>query len=150
MTLRTSLSEYSVPVDLRAHVTAEVQAPSGANSLLSFLETSPGVHEAQVTLSQTGITRIRVMASGKTFRGTQFTREQTVTGAVWTGGDTPPPSPGPSDSGKPASGDLCCLLNCLVESESGQRLLKKFELDPKEVKRCLEHCCEPERKAPEK
>lgn len=143
LTLRGQLSEFGVPVEDRATVTAEVEMPDGAKSLLSFAEVSPGLHEAEVLLAQSGVARFRVIASGQTFRGTPFTREQTVTAAVWQGGDDRPPV---SEPGKEAAGDLCCLLKCMVDTDSGQRLLKKLEIDPEEVKKCLERCCGPQRR----
>ncbi len=143
-TLQCRLSEYGVPVEGRASVTAEVVGPNGAQSALAFSEVSPGLFEAETSLQQAGVTRFRVMAIGETFRETPFTREQTVTTAVWAGGDRPPPSSG---SGEPGgglqAGDLCCLLNCFVETDSGQRFLKKLELDPDEIRKCLERCCTP-------
>lgn len=148
MTLRGTLSEYGVPVAGRASVTAEVEAAGGAKNLLSFTEVSPGLHEAQTTLDQSGITRFRVMASGQTFRGTPFTREQTVTGAVWQGGNRTPPSSGSGEHVANGQFDLCCLLKCFVQSDGGKRILERIEIDPKEIENCLEVCCRPNGRNP--
>ncbi len=147
-TLQCSLSEYGVPVEGRAAVTAEVEGPGGAQSLLSLAEVAPGHFEAETMLQQAGVTRFRVIAVGETFRATPFTREQTLTTAVWSGGDRPPPSSGSGEPGGGQLGQLCCLLNCFVESDSGRRFLKKQELDPDEIRKCLELCCKPRREKP--
>jgi murein tripeptide amidase MpaA len=143
ITLRASLTEFGVPVDQRAHVTAEVTHPGGIQSLLAFTEVSPGTHEATFRLGQAGVTQFRIMASGRTFKGTPFTREQTLTGAVWQGGDRPPPSSGQGETGTGSSTfDLCCWIDCMISTDSGQRLLKSLEITPDDVKKCLEKCCD--------
>ncbi len=143
MTLRAKLTEYSVPVEDRANVVAEMTAPDGALSVLQFYETHPGIFEAETDLMHTGVTSFRIMAKGKTLRGTPFTREQTLTGSVWHGGDRPPPSGSNTGTGTgTGSGlDLCCLINCFSQTDSGQRFLKKHEIDICELQKCLKECC---------
>jgi hypothetical protein len=70
-----------------------------------------------------GIYYCRYMAAGTTFRGKPFTREQTLTAAVWNGGDIPTePSPNTPEGSRPngnnpgggglvpptVKGDDCC------------------------------------------
>lgn len=139
--LQARLTEFGVPVEKRASVYAVVESPAGNESMLSFSETGPGVFETSKELTQTGVYRYRVMASGKTFRGTEFTREQIVTGAVWDGGDRPPPEQGEPPHGDGPGIDLCCLLDCLLDMEGVQKLLKEYGIPPEDFKRCLERCC---------
>lgn len=145
-TLRARLTEYGVPVENRANVTATVEAPDGSSSVLAFSEVDPGHFEAEMLLSQTGIYRYRVLAAGKTFRGTAFTREQVVTGAVWQGGDQP--VPGGDQPDRPSGADgrdaLCCLLACLLQTDWGRELLKKNGIPPEELEKCLRRCCDPQ------
>lgn len=142
LTLQARLTEYGVPVEDRANVTATVEAPGGAAGALAFDEIEPGVFEAETLLSQGGIHCFRVLASGKTFRGTPFTREQLVTASVWPGGDRPPP--GGEGTGQPGDGrhdGFCCLLSCLLQTDGGRSLLEKNGLRPEEVEKCLRKCC---------
>lgn len=148
--VQAKLTEFGVPVENRASVYAEVEEAAGNKSVLSFAEVAPGLFEATRMLNQVGVYRYRVMASGKTFRGTDFTRERIVTGAVWAGGDRPPAgqdNPPGSGDGKPGI-ELCCLLHCLLEMEGAQKLLKERGIPPDEFKRCLDRCCKDSTKKP--
>lgn len=144
LTLRARLSEFGVPVEGRAKVVAEVSSPDNVTSILEFDDIGGGIYEADVDLLQIGVTTFRILAKGTTFRGTHFTREQTVTGSVWHGGDREPPGSGGSgtNTGIGTRPDLCCLLDCLIQTDSGQRFLKKQEIDIKELQECLKHCCD--------
>lgn len=146
--VQAKLTEFGVPVQNRATVYAEVEDPGGNTSVLPFSETAQGLFEANEVLGQSGVYRYRVLASGKTFRGTEFTREQIVTGVVWAGGDRPSPSQdNPPGGGKDKPGlDLCCLLRCLLEAKGAQKLLKEHDLSPDELKRCLERCCKQDKR----
>ncbi len=141
--IQVKLTEFGVPVENRAAVYAEVEDPAGNQSVLSFTESTPGLFEASKVLNQAGLYRYRIMASGKTFRGTEFTRERIMTGAVWAGGDRQPPSKNnPPGGGNITPGlDICCLAECLLEMEGVQKFLKERGIHPDEFKRCLEHCC---------
>lgn len=142
--LQAKLTEFGVPVERRANVFAEAEDPAGNKSLVHFTESSPGLFETSRVLNQTGVYHYRVIASGKTFRGTEFTREQLVTGAVWSGGDRLPPSQeNPPGGGHSNPGlDICCLVKCLLQMDGVQRLLKEQGIPPEEFKRCLEKCCD--------
>ena len=130
--VRAALSEYGVPVENRASVLAEVTAPDGSASVVTLHETEPGVFTARKQATLAGVYTWHVLASGKTFRGTPFTREQWVTGAVWRGGDRPPE--------KPTDNDFCDFLACLLGSKKGRKLLKKCDIDERMLKRCLKRC----------
>ena len=58
----------------------------GATTIVPMIETQPGRFTANTTAPVDGIYPIRVTAVGVTFNGTLFTREQTLTGAVFHGG----------------------------------------------------------------
>lgn len=141
--IQAKLTEFGVPVENRASVYAEAEDPTGNKSILSFVEAAPGLFEASRVLNQEGVYHYRVMANGKTFRGSEFTREQIVTGAVWAGGDRPPPSQNnpPGGGGTTTGHGICCLVQCLLEMEGVRKLLKEQGIPPDEFKRCLEQCC---------
>jgi hypothetical protein len=136
--VRTLLTEYDLPVAQRATVEAQVTWPDGSTSTLPLPETDAGSFEASLTATMAGVYRFRVIADGSTLRGVQFTREQTLTGAAFPGGDNPLPTSG-GDSG---SERICELLKCLLGEPSVERLLKRSEINRQELTRCLERYCE--------
>ena len=97
--------------------------PDGSASTLNLAGVGAGAYEATVTAAIPGVYQFVVSATGSTARYTPFTRQQVVTGAVWRGGDTPPPHSGDN----PTQGAFCHLLGCLARSlspELKERLAK--------------------------
>lgn len=145
VTLRAVLSEYDLPVADRATVDATVTRPDGTPATISMDETEPGVFEARLTASLSGVYRFDLAAEGRTLRGRRFTREQVLTAAVWNGGD----EPGPSDAGPSARDEaLCRLLSCLTDGSAGT-VLEELGADPDELEECLAAYCERLRATPE-
>lgn len=107
--LNVVMTEYGMPMDNRAEINAEVTAPNAAVSTLPLLENAPGVFDGNMLATQSGVYTFRIMAEGRTLRGREFTREQTLTGVTWKGGDNPAPT---GTTGKdPDGGDVfrrCC------------------------------------------
>jgi murein tripeptide amidase MpaA len=91
LTVRAILTEYDVPVANRARVEAELTRPDNSQIRLELGEIEPGVFEASTVAALSGVYQLRVMVGGSSLGGFPFTREQIVTGAVWRGGDRPPP-----------------------------------------------------------
>jgi hypothetical protein len=109
LTLRVKLTEYDQPVDHRAGVTAELRRPDATTAVLGLTEVDPGVFETSIIASIAGVYRFRALAAGVTMRGLSFTREQTLTGAVFPGGDQPlPTSTGDGGDGEGLDGKVCC------------------------------------------
>lgn len=139
--LRAILTEFGIPLGYRARVEAELKRPDGSQTVLTLVETEPGIFEAKTATTQAGVYRFRVLASGKTFRGRLFTREQLVTGVVWKGGDLPSPS-SPAD---PGEGELCRLLKCLLSDKvltpEFRKRLADRGINVEVFRRCVEtHC----------
>ena len=82
MTLRARLTEYGLPVERRANVEVEMIRPDATRFTLPLNEVEAGVFENTFVASMTGIYNCRFVAKGATLRGTPFTREQTLTGAI--------------------------------------------------------------------
>jgi hypothetical protein len=139
MTLRAILTEYGVPVAYRAAVRAELTRPDNSQTTLNLVEVEPGAFETSIVASISGIYRFNVMAAGTTMRNRPFTREQLLTGAVWAGGDNPPPR-STDDPGRDRD-RLCKLLDCLLQKDSIRRHLEKSGIDPKEILECLRGYC---------
>jgi hypothetical protein len=139
LTIRTILTEYDVPVERRATVKAELDRPDGTHVTLSLAEVEPGVFETSITAKLSGIYHVRVLATGRTFRDVPFTREHLLTGAVWQGGDAPPPSvrtdPGREDE------RWCKLVACLLHTKGVPELLEKHGIDHRGLASCLKSYC---------
>jgi len=116
-------------------------SPDGIELTLGLAEAEPGVYTAEVPTSIAGVYRVLVRAYGADLRGTKFTREELRTLAVWARGDEPPPIV--IDPARPSGHqlDLCLLLQCLLKDEGVQAMLKRNEVDPDVVRRCVKRAC---------
>ena len=72
-------------------------------------------------------------------RGRPFTREQLLTGAVWHGGDEPPPS----RQNDPNRGHdrLCRFIACLLKQKELVERLERKGVDIKALLRCVREFC---------
>jgi hypothetical protein len=151
LTVRAVLTEYGLPVEgARAQVRAEFSRPDGTGGVLTLHEQSPasGIYVNDLAAQLTGVYPFRVLVNATTMRGREVSREHLLTGAVWQGGDTPPPT----DRDDPDDGkeQLCELLTCLlgrkvIEPELEKRL-KEAGLNIDDLRRCLKQWCQPLRK----
>lgn len=139
MTLHASLTEYSIPVDHRATVIAEVRRPDYTSTMLNLQEMEPGVFEASMVANMQGVYQFRLLAAGASMRGTAFTREQLLTGSIVLGGDNPPPTSGPGTKGQDKQ--LCELLSCLLRPEALGEFLKEHHINPDAIRACVELWC---------
>ncbi len=139
ITVRAVLSEYGVPVAARAICRAELTRPDNTGGPLAMPELEPGVFEVTTAAFLPGIYRFRIVAEGRTLRGRPFSREQTLTGAVWKGGDTPPPNG--RDDPNAGRDRFCRLIDCLLRQKGIQEMLGKAGVDLNGLRRCLEEYC---------
>ena len=139
LTIRSVLTEYGLPVEQRAMVNMDVERPDHTHIPLLATEIEPGVFEAKMTATLSGVYPIHLKATGATLRGKPFTREQLLTGAIWRGGD----DPSPSGSTDPRTRDeqVCRLIECLFGSRYSERLFAKLGPDAEELAKCLREFC---------
>ena len=104
-----------------------------------------GIYTASMIAALPGVYHFRVLAGGKTLRGRTFTREQLLTGAVWSGGDNPPPNS--NDDPGVHKQDLCKLLSCILNGKVIQpefeRKLKEVGIDLNALRDCFKSWCRP-------
>ena len=129
------LTEYGLAVEGRARVQAEVVRPDGTSVTLALPERSPGVFEAGLATTLSGVYRCTVKASGVTMRRQPFTREQIVTGHVWRGGNEPPPR-GDAESGDSVCQWVGCLLKSGLVTPEQVKRLRASGIDLEAVERC--------------
>jgi hypothetical protein len=140
-TLRAKLTEYNLPIEQRASVQAAIEYPDHSTAYLSLHETQPGTFEAPLVANMPGIYRFTTTATGVTYRGTPFTREQILNGAVFSGIT--------GGSGTPTGGitrtDLCELLTCLLDRKNlGKQFeesLKKEGISLAGIRSCVDRLC---------
>jgi hypothetical protein len=140
MTIRVVLTEYGLPVHGRATVRVEIERPDHTQNTVALTEIEPGVFEAQSVATLSGVYSMRVLANGATMRSKPFTREQLLTGAVWRGGDSPPPT-GTTDP-RTRDEQLCRLMECLFGSDLLGGLLEQYRVDPNALRECLDRFCQ--------
>lgn len=146
MTVRAVLTEYGLPVEgSRAHVRAEFTRPDGTAGVLVLHEEAPGtgIYISDLAASISGVYSFRVLAGATTMRGRAVTREHLLTGAVWKGGDNPPPSgrDEPSDCKMKLCELLTCLLSRNVISPTLEKRLQEAGLDVEGVRKCFRAWC---------
>ncbi|MGH3974461.1 MAG: VWA domain-containing protein, partial [Pseudonocardiaceae bacterium] len=148
LTVRAVLTEYGLPIpSSRTTVRAEFERPDGTSGVLGMPEEQPdtGIYTASMPAPLSGVYPFRVLANGKTLRGRDFTREHLLTGAVWKGGDNPPPT-GKDDPSEEKE-QLCRLLSCLLSGKVIQpefeKHLKELGLDLDAFRACLKAWCRP-------
>ncbi|MFT0174274.1 tyrosinase family protein [Paraburkholderia mimosarum] len=139
VTLSATLTEYGVPVEHRANVSAELELPDNTRVTLALSETAAGRFQASTVAVLAGVYRVRLVASGLTMRGVPFTREQLLSATAILGGDNPLPTSGPST--KARDEELCRLIQCLLGPKSLGHLLLERGVDPKAVASCFETWC---------
>ena len=146
LTVRGVLTEYGLPIPSgRATLRAEFERPDGTGGVLAMPEESPGsgIYTASIPAPLPGVYPFRVLASGKTLRGRDFTREHLLTGAVWKGGDNPPPTGG-DDPGEDKD-KLCRLLSCLLSGRvigpAYQKRLKELGINLDALRACIKGWC---------
>jgi hypothetical protein len=104
ITLRANFTEYGIPVEGRAVVNVQVSRPDASVVSYTLDEEPEGNFERVFTANMSGIYSCRFMAGGTTMRGKPFTREQTLTAAVWNGGDNPrTPTGNENEGGRPGN-----------------------------------------------
>jgi hypothetical protein len=141
VTLDATLTQSDLPVGSDPAVWAEITGPQGPATMVPLQLSTPGEFRGSFGTTAPGVYRARVRARGRTRAGRPFTRERTVTAAVWRGGDMP------TTAGRPPRGDgtLCDLLSCLlgegvVDRSLVERLSRSgFDLD--RARECLEEFC---------
>jgi hypothetical protein len=140
VTVHASLAEYDVPVDHRGFCWAEVARPDNSTFLLAMGETDPGRFSGTFVADIAGLYSIRARATGSTFSGAPFQREQTLSAAVYLGANQPPKIGG---TGR----EWCDLLRCVVESQVIDRTLverlRQAGLNLDSFLKCLDECCAP-------
>lgn len=85
--LHTSLAQSGIPLTRNVHVVAEVTRQDGPTTTIELREHAEGQFATQFAAAKPGVYRFRIITRGETALGEPFTRERTLTAAVWLGDD---------------------------------------------------------------
>ena len=146
VTVTAKLAESGVPVR-GASVWAEVSEPDGGAMTVALDEDGTGTFRGSFVAAEPGVFRCRVRSSGRSRRGYPFQREQTVTAAVWSGGDRDAEAAHERPRADGGAQWICSLLRCLmaggVDLGDVTRRLRGLGIDVDSIRSCLEeHCLE--------
>ncbi|MFM0557910.1 LodA/GoxA family CTQ-dependent oxidase [Paraburkholderia sediminicola] len=140
-----SLAQSGIALTAGATVWAEIVRPDGTTTSLAMEEHGDESFTATFATTTAGVYRVRIRARGTTQHGEPFTREKTLTAAVWRGGDQPGAG-STSGTGDVTRPGVCELLKCLLEQEGAlsEELvarLKALGIDVSVVRKCVELIC---------
>ena len=152
--LYASLAQSGIPLTHRAQLWAEIRRPDGSASSLAMPEREEGQFAAQFNTSAAGVYRFRIRARGTTQRDEPFTREKTLTAAVWRGGDQTGGVGGAGGTGGTGGGTggngesdakLCALIKCFLQggviNAELEKRLQVLGIDVAQARKCLEIFC---------
>lgn len=149
--VQATLREYDQPVDHRGACWADVTRPDGSSFTLPMSEQEPGRFDGHFAAPLVGLYTVRVRATGTSFYGQAFTREQTLSAAIVLGraGDPnghPDGGPGGGGSGAdPGSRFWCEWLECALRNGLvSDKLIEQWRaqgLDLGVLLKCLERAC---------
>jgi hypothetical protein len=134
------LTEYDVPVEQRARVRAEIVRPDGSTFLIVLTEQDAGKFSAEWVADETGLYTARIRATGTTFYGAAFQREQTLTAVTIRSGNE-----GGGRGGGSGDSGVCATLECLIKEGLRSPRLREWArnagLDLEALLRCLREGC---------
>lgn len=141
VTVRARLAQSGLP-SVGAAAWAEVTRSDGSALRVDLTANATGEFSATFTADRSGAYHVRVRARGRTRLGNPFTREQTLTAAVWRGGDRfAEPASTLGGSFGHGNGCACEVLRCMLENglfdERGQERLREQGIDLDVALKCL-------------
>ena len=142
-----SLAQSGIPLE-NGEVRVEVTPPVGGTFTLALDESRAGQFKGSIDGDFEGVYRLRVRASGTTRSREPFTREKTLTAAIWRGHPVPNEGDvGGSEGVRDEQSDcLCRLLMCLLQREGVisaelEKRLKEFGINLEDARKCVEGFC---------
>ncbi|MFH8249981.1 LodA/GoxA family CTQ-dependent oxidase [Microbacterium sp. B2969] len=140
VTVRARLAQSGLPSE-GASVWAEIVRPDASAFTLALGESESGEHTATFVAGSAGVYTVRVRGRGRTRLGNPFTRERTLTAAVWRGGDRAVEPSSPAGGAGHSSGCGCDVLRCMLENglfdDRAKERLREQGIDLDVALRCL-------------
>ncbi len=141
--LHATLTQSGIPGVNQGYVWAEVRSPAGTTATVVMPKTATGEYTGHFTTTIPGVYDFRIRAIGTSASGERFTREKTLTAAVWRGGNTPVD---PSGGQNGTETYLCELLQCLLRKNGAisvelERRLLDSGFNLTRVRECIAAIC---------
>jgi hypothetical protein len=146
--LSATLTQSGLPMNQPAQIWANVTRPDGSTISVTLAKRHDGKYSENFVMPTSGVYRFRIRARGTTYRGESFTREKTLTAAVWRGGNSSGGNGGVGGTGGTATAStLCALLKCLFErdglvSVDLEKRLRALGIDIAAARTCIALHCE--------
>jgi hypothetical protein len=145
ISVHASLAQSGIPLGQHAYAWTDVTRPDGSTSTLVLTEHETVQYAGSFTATMPGVYRARVRARGTTYGGEPFTREKTLTAAVWRGGNSTGAAGGSGAAGG-TDASICDLLRCLLHSDviinaSVEERLRALGIDLAAARKCVEQFC---------
>jgi hypothetical protein len=146
--LSATLTQSGLPMNQPAQIWADVTRPDGSTISVTIAERHDGQYSENFVMPASGLYRFRIRARGTTYRGEPFTREKTLTAAVWRGANSSGGNGGVGGTGATATAPtLCALLKCLFErdglvSADLEKRLRALGIDIAAARTCIALHCE--------
>ena len=141
--LDASLFQSGIPGITQGYIWAEVTRPNGTMVNVPMAVNETGDFVANYNTSSPGVYRFRIRAIGTSANGERFTREKTLTAAVWQGGNyVVNPSGGHNNTQK----YLCELLQCLLRRNGAitpdlEKRLEALGFNLAQARECFARLC---------
>jgi von Willebrand factor type A domain len=141
--LEAWLAQSGIPFSEGVQVWAEIKRPNGTSTNIQLIVQDESQFTASFVSNLPGLYQIRIRARGTTNVGEPFTREKTLTAAVWRGGDHTPDS---GNNGRDRDTGLCELVNCFLKRDGAissemEKQLRSLGFDLDYVRKCLSKFC---------
>jgi hypothetical protein len=138
--LSASLAQSGIPLG-GGVVWVEVTRPDNGGQTVALVEVDAGQFSGKYVTTLSGVYRMRFRARGVTQAGQRFTRERTLTAAVWCGGNVPQ-NPG----GGGTLSYWCDFIRCLMQqggaiSPDLEKRLAALGLDIVKIRQCVDLIC---------
>jgi hypothetical protein len=135
-----TLKQYNLPINGKVY--AELLSPNGRRSLIELQQTNKGYFEGKFKSTISGIYSIRFKANGISMSGQRFTREALRTISLYKENPITLTDDSTKDDAK-----ICEIIECFLSEKGIQEYLKKNNIDPDNITKCLKyHCMEPTKK----
>ena len=129
------LTEAGIPIAPQATVTVQVTMPDASTHDVPLALHEPGTYRGSIPLPQLGHYPLLVKASGHTFRGIPFTREELRSAATWTDRTPTPTTPGDDPR------RWCELILCVLQDDRAGRALEERGVNVDGVRDCVKRFC---------
>ncbi|HEU5165243.1 MAG TPA: hypothetical protein VFU29_06875, partial [Chitinophagaceae bacterium] len=126
-------------------VFAEVRRPDGSRKTVVLTELEDGQFEGEFQTGSPGVYQFRIRAKGTSQSGQIFSREKTLTAAVWRGGDR---AYDPTYTGQSGGNEdfICEFMRCLLRkngilSQEMEKRLKAAGFNIEHARECFGKLC---------